>query len=164
MIIAVKRKGRRSEKMLRGILIGLSLLCFLQGILFSTAFMLPCFLSTAFYFWYSFACRREYEYTLEDGQMTIERVSDRGRTVLHQFPLTDVEVLALPDSPAVARYKKKGGEEKLPKFDYTSYEDGVPYYTMIAQEDGKKIKLLLDLTPEAISDIRRRNPQAVQIS
>ena len=34
------------------------------------------------------------------------------------------------------------------KYDYTSYEDDVPYYTMIIREDGRKIKLLLDLTEE----------------
>lgn len=162
MVIAVKRKGRPSEKALRGVMMGLAILFFLQGIIFSTSFMLPCFLMAGAYFWYSWASRREYEYTLEDGQMLIERVSDRGRAELHQFSLSDVEVLAPPDSPAVARYKK-GGEEKVPKYDYTSYEDGVAFYTMIVKENGQKIKLLLDLPPEAISMIRRASPKAVML-
>ncbi len=162
MVIAVKRKGRRSEKVLRIIMAGLAALFLLEGVFLSTAFMLPCFLMTGAYFWYGWASRREYEYTIEEGHMLVERVSDRGRAALHQFSLADVEILALPDAPAVARYKK-GGEEKIPKFDYTSYEDGVPYFTMIAKEDGRKIKLLLDLPPEAIALIRRANPKAVLI-
>ena len=161
MVIAVKRKEKRSEKALRGIMIFLAVLFLLQGIIFSRGFMLPCLLMTGAYFWYSHASRREYEYTLEDGHMQIERVSSSGRTVLHEINLADMEVLAAPDDPCVARYKK-GGAEKVPKYDYTSYEDNRPYYTMIVKESGQKIKLLLDLTPEAISLIRQTNPSSVK--
>ena len=35
--------------------------------------------------------------------------------------------------------------KKLKKFDYTSYDDNIPYYTMIVYENKEKIKLLLDL-------------------
>ena len=161
MVISVKRKGRRSEKFLRGLMIFLAVLFLLQGILFSTGFMLPCLLTTGAYFWYSHASRREYEYTIEDGRMLIERVASTGRTALHEFRLDDLEALATPDDPCVARYKK-GGEEKIPKFDYTSYEEDVPYYTMIVKEGDRKIKLLLDLSQEAIGLIRRANPEAVR--
>ena len=93
--------------------------------------------------------------------MRIERVSDRGRTVLHDFSLADTEALARPDDPSVAPYKK-GGPEKIPKYDYTSYNENTPYYTMIVKEDGQKIKLLLDLNREAISLIRSACPGAVR--
>ena len=59
MVISVKRKGRPSEKALRGIMIGLAVLFLLQGIILSTGFMLPCLLTTGAYFWYSWASRRE---------------------------------------------------------------------------------------------------------
>ncbi len=161
IVIAVKRKDRPSEKLFRGLMLGLGVLFLLEGILLSTGFMLPCFLMVLAYFWYSHASRREWEYTLENGRMRIERVSDRGRAVLHDFSLADMEILTLPDDPAVARYKKHG-EERLPKFDYTSYREGVPYYTLIVPVDGKKIKLLLDLTPEALAWIHRANRTAVK--
>ena len=161
MVISVKRKERRSEKALRVIMIVLAVLFLLQGIVFSRGFMLPCMLMTGAYFWYSHASRREYEYTIGDGRMQIEQVSNTGRTVLHEINLADMEALAAPDDPCVARYKK-GGQEKVPKFDYTSYEENRPYYTMITKEDGQKIKLLLDLTPEAISFIRQANPSSVR--
>lgn len=161
VVLSVKRKGRGSEKALRGLMIGLAVLFLLGGILLTRGLMLPCLLMTGAYFWYSWASRREYEYTIEDGRMRIERVSDRGRTVLHDFSLADTEALARPDDPSVASYKK-GGREKIPKYDYTSYNENTPYYTMIVKEDGQKIKLLLDLNREAISLIRSACPGAVR--
>ena len=161
IVIGVKRKGRPSEKFLRGAMIFFALLFLIQGIMFSTGFMLPCMLMTIACYWYGHASKREYEYTLEDGWITIERVSDRGRRRLHEFPLADVKFLALSDDPAVAPYKK-GGTEKIKKFDYTSYEDGVPYYTMIVEQNGARAKFLLDLTPEAIGYIRHINRGAVR--
>ena len=58
---------------------------------------------------------------------------------------------------------KKGGGEKVKKYDYTSYAEGVAWYTLIAREDGRTVKLLLDLTDEAIRAIRRANRDAVKI-
>ena len=51
--------------------------------------------------------------------------------------------------------------EKLKKYDYTSYDDDVPYYTMFVKEDGNKIKLLLDLTDEMLHTIKTLHPQKV---
>ena len=62
---------------------------------------------------------------------------------------------------SVAKYKKNGGTEQLKKFDYTSYDDNVPYYTMIIREDGRKIKLLLDLTEEMLHTIKTQHPEKV---
>lgn len=153
MVLSVDRKPRRSEKLLRAVMIVCSVLFLLFGILFSTGFMLPCFLMAGAYYVYSAASRREWEYTLEDGRLVIERVSDRGRTVLHEIDMADIEIVSDPSDPAVARFRR-GGAEKVPKFDYTSYRENVPYYTVIARENGQRIKLLLDLTAEALSLIR----------
>ena len=143
------------------ILLGVLFLLF--GILFSTAFMLPCFLMAVSYYVYKAAAKREWEYTLEDDRLTVERVSERGRQVLHEIRFRDIEILAAPDDSAVARYRK-GGAERLRPFDYTSYREGVPYYTVIATENGQRIKLLLDLTPESIFLIRQKNRTAVLLT
>ena len=163
LVIPVKRETRRSETVMRRVMAVLAAVFLLQGIMLSTAFMLPCFLMTLAYFWYGFAMKREYEYTLEDGQMRIERVSDRGRRCLYEIPLTEVVLLCAPDAPEAAPYKKHGSIP-VKKEDYTSYREGVPYYTMIVKDEGKPLKLLLDLTPEAIRYIRRRNREAVKIN
>ena len=53
------------------------------------------------------------------------------------------------------------GTEKLKKFDYTSYDDNIPYYTMIVYENKEKIKLLLDLNDSMLEAVKRVYPQKV---
>ena len=52
--------------------------------------------------------------------------------------MQDMEVIAPNWHEAVAKYRKNGGTEKLKKFDYTSYDDNIPYYTMIVYENKEK--------------------------
>ena len=161
VVISVSRKTRRSETVLRRLMAVLGVVFLLQGIMFSTAFMLPCFLTVLCYFWYAFASKKEYEYTLEDQTLKIDRVSDRGRRRLYEIPADRIRLVCLPDSPEAQPYKK-GGSIPVKKEDYTSYREGVPYYTMIVNDEPRPLKLLLDLTPEALRLLRRWNPEAVK--
>ena len=88
LVISVSRKTRPSETLLRRLMAALGVLFLLAGIMFSTAFMLPCFLTVLCYYWYRHASKREYEYTLEDDTLKIDRVSDRGGTACMKFRLT----------------------------------------------------------------------------
>ena len=144
LVISVSRKTRPSETLLRRLMAALGVLFLLAGIMLSTAFMLPCFLTVLCYYWYRHASKREYEYTLEDDTLKIDRVSDRGRNRLYEIP--------------------SGGTVQVVKEDYTSYREDVPYYTVIVRDEPKPLKLLLDLTPEAIRMIRRRKPDAVRLT
>ena len=92
-VISVSRAVRPREVLLRRVMAVLAVVFLLQAIMFSTGFMLPCFLMTLCYFWFSHASKREYEYTLADGVLKIERVSDRGRRVLHEIPFAAVMAL-----------------------------------------------------------------------
>ena len=47
------------------------------------------------------------------------------------------------------------------KYDYTSYEEDTPYYTMIIMENRTKIKLLLDLDEEMLQTLKRLYPERV---
>ena len=163
VVISVNRRARPRETLLRRLMAALGVLFLLCGIMFSTAFMLPCFLMILCYYWYRLASKREYEYTLEDDTLKIDRVSDRGRNRLYEIPFDRITLLCEPDAPEAMPYKK-GGTVKVVKEDYTSYREDVPYYTMIVRDEPKPLKLLLDLTPEAIRMIRCRKPQAVKVS
>lgn len=55
----------------------------------------------------------------------------------HELNLENLEVVAPSGHEVVAKYRKKGGTEKLPKYDYTSYEPDIPYYTMIITEEER---------------------------
>ena len=75
--------------------------------------------------------------------------------------LSSLETVAPHWHESVARYKRNGGTEKLKKYDYTSYDDDTPYYTMIIREDGHKIKLLLDLNEELLHAMKTQCPGKV---
>ena len=162
IVISVSRAVRPREVFLRRLMVVLAVLFLLQAIMFSTGFMLPCFLMTLCWFWFSYASKREYEYTLQDDTLRIERVSDRGRRLLHEIPFSAVRLLCRPDAPEALPYKK-GGSIRIRKVDYTSYREDVPYYTMIAAENGQPLKLLLDLTEEGIRVLRRECREAVRL-
>ena len=160
--IHVRRVIRPSERLLKGAMLVLALLFLLLGILFSRGMMLPCFLMAMAYLWYDHATKRDYEYVLENDALKIDRLMERGRVSLHEIPFREIKLLAHPDDPAAVPYRK-GGSEKVKKYDYTSYEEGKPWYTLIAREDGETVKLLLDLNDEAIQAIRRANRAAVRV-
>ena len=124
--------------------------------------MLAGFCLTGLYFIYGTFCQRDYEYTLENDQLTIDVIyGKKYRKTAHVLKLEDMEVTAPHWHEKVSKYKKNTGTEKLKKYDYTSYEDDVPYYTMIIKEDGQKIKLLLDLTEEMLHTIKTQFPEKV---
>lgn len=161
IVIPVARSPRPSERLLRGAMAALAVLFLLGAILLDRGLMLPCFLMAVGYFIYTVASKRQYEYILENGRLRVDRLTDYGRLTRHDISLREVELLSRPDDPAAAPYKK-GGTVKVKKYDYTSYRDGVPYYTMIAREDGRRVKLLLDLDEAAIACIKRENREAVK--
>ena len=160
-VISVSRKTRTSDKLLLCTMASFGFFFLLLGILFSSAFMLPCFLMAVSYYIFSHACRREYEYTLGEQNLKIERVSDRGRCLQYEFPYSQIQLVCLPDSADAIPYKKNGSV-RVKKKDYTSYREGVQYYTVIVRDEPRPLKLLMDLTPEAIRIIRRRNREAVR--
>lgn len=119
----------------------------LMGITISQAFMLAGFCLAGLYSIYGTFCQRDYEYTLENDTLTIDVIyGNKYRKTAHELDLRELEMIAPHWHQAVAKYKKNGGTEHLKKYDYTSYEEDTPYYTMIIKEDGRKIKLLLVLT------------------
>lgn len=162
LVKQVSRKKKAGTGFLKGIMIALAVLFVLLGIVFSRGFMLPGFLMAGLYFVYEAYSQKDYEYRLEGNELTIDVITGkRRRKEAHVLNLNDLEVVAPNWHDAVARYRKNGGSEKLPKYDYTSYEPDVPYYTMIIVEDRKKIKLLLDLDEEFLRAIRSRYPEKV---
>lgn len=162
IVTQVKRKKKRFSGLLRASMIFLTVVFVLMGIAFSRGFMLPGFLMAALYLVYDVFSRRDYEYTLENGVLSVDVIyGGRYRRNRHELNLQELEVLAPNWHEAVAKYRTKGGTVKLPKYDYTSYDDDIPYYTMIIRENKKKIKLLLDLTDQMMERIKQMYPDKV---
>ena len=158
----VSRKKKSMSGILRKVMIIFAVFFVILGITISQSFMLARFLLAALYLVYDVYSQKDYEYTLESDTLTIDVIyGKKYRKTAHVLELKNMEVTAPHWHESVAKYKKNGGTEKLKKYDYTSYDDDVPYYTMIVKEDGNKIKLLLDLTDEMLHTIKTLHPQKV---
>ena len=158
----VSRKKKSMSGILRKIMAIFAFIFVVMGIAISQAFMLAGFCLAGLYFIYGTLSQKDYEYTLESDTLTIDVIyGKKYRKTAHVLELKNMEVTAPHWHESVAKYKKNGGTEKLKKYDYTSYDDEVPYYTMIVTEDGNKIKLLLDLTDEMLHTIKTLHPQKV---
>lgn len=158
----VSRKKKSMSGILRKAMIIFAVFFVILGITISQSFMLAGFLLAALYFVYDVFSQKDYEYTLESDTLTIDVIyGKKYRKTAHVLDLREMEVTAPHWHASVAKYKKNSGTEKLKKYDYTSYDDDVPYYTMIVKEDGNKIKLLLDLTDEMLHTIKTVHPQKV---
>lgn len=161
----VKRKPKPMSGILRKIMIFFAVVFVLMGIAISQGFMLPGFLLVVLYFAYDVLSQKEYEYTMEGSQLTIDVIlGKRYRKTAHVLDLNDLEVVAPNRHASVAKYQKNGGTVKLNKFDYTSYDEDVPYYTMIISENREKIKLLLDLSDEMLQALKQSYPQKVYLA
>ncbi|MCI5760488.1 MAG: hypothetical protein MR218_10630 [Eubacterium sp.] len=162
-VLVVHRRRKSSARTLKTIMLVLAVLFLVVGIFLSRGFMLPCFLMAGLYFLFGFLSGRDYEYILDGRNLQIDVIYGGTRRVTRQLlNLDDLEIVAPHDSELVAKYRKGGSEGNLPKFDYTSYEDSVPYYTMIIRREGKKIKLLLDLDEDFRNALRRICPGKVK--
>lgn len=158
----VTRKPKAASKLLKKVMIVFAVLFVLMGIAISQGFMLPGFLLVLLYFVYDVFSQKDYEYILEDNILTIDVIlGKRYRRTEHILDMRELEVVASNQHPSVAKYRKNGGTEKLKKYDYTSYDENVPYYTMIVLEDREKIKLLLDLNEEMLQMLKKSYPDKV---
>lgn len=140
----VVRKPKAMSGVLKKMMVFFAVVFLLLGIMISQGFMLPGFLLVVLYFFYSVLSQREYEYVLEGQTLTIDVIlGKRYRRTAHILELNTMEATAPSRHEAVARYRKDTGTIRLPKYDYTSYEEDTPFYTMIVMENRQKIKLLL---------------------
>ncbi|WP_331475146.1 hypothetical protein [Blautia glucerasea] len=158
----VSRKKKSMSGVLRKVMIIFAVLFVILGITISQSFMLAGFLLAALYFVFDIFSQKDYEYTLENDTLSIDVIlGKKYRKTTHVLELKNMEVTAPHWHESVAKYKKNGGTESLKKYDYTSYDDNIPYYTMIITEDGRKIKLLLDLTEEMLHMMKTQHPEKV---
>lgn len=156
----VKRRPKKNQRMLKNIMIVLGIFFVLIGVLLNRGFMLPGFCMVALYYFFTYRSKVDYEYVLEDGKFRVDIIRGaQSRENIHMIDVSEIEVIAPHADPAVAKYRKNGGSEQIPKYDYTSYDDNIPYYTMIAYEGKQKIKLLLDLNDELLREFSCEIPQ-----
>ncbi len=162
--VGVSRVKRPSTRFLQILMAVMAALFLFAGIAFDRGMMLPCFLMALLYFVFEFFSRKSYTYILSGDEMVIDVVyGGRFRRELHRLDMGDLLILAPHDHPAVDSYRKGASEGHLKKYDYTSYDDSIPYYTMIMSSGGTKVKFLLDLSEEMVGHIRGKCPEKVTL-
>ncbi len=162
MVKEVHRRVKTSTKILAKTMIVLCVLFLLAGIVLDRGMLFLSLLTAGMYFIHEAYSVKDFEYVMEGERFTITVIhGNRRRREEHVLNLREMEAVAPNWHEAVAKYRLKGGTEKLPKYDYTSYDPDVPYYTMIIMEKQKKIKLLLDLPEDMLQAMKRINPQKV---
>ncbi len=158
----VKRKQKKYFKLLSRLMVIFAIIFVILGIIFQNGYFMPAFLMAALYYFFTIWGDKAYEYNFENEQFSIDVIRGKRRRKTEQvLYYKNIEVVAPPDHEAVAKYKKNGGTEQIRKYDYTSYEDDIPYYTMIVYKDREKIKLLLDLEEETLRFLKIRYPMKV---
>lgn len=131
----ISRKKKSMSGVLRKVMVLFAVIFVILGITISQSFMLAGFLLAALYFVFDIFSQKDYEYTLENDQLSIDVIyGKKYRKTAHVLELKELEVVAPHWHESVAKYKKNGGTEQLKKYDYTSYDDNTPYYTMIDLE------------------------------
>lgn len=160
----VKRKKKAGAGVLKALMVVFGILFVLMGIVFSRGFMLSGFLLICLYFVFDVFSQKEYEYSVEGVNFSIDIIwGHRYKRQAHILNLQEMEVVAPNWHEKVAKYRMNGGSVRLKKYDYTSYDDSVPYYTMIIMENGKKIKILLDLEKATLDAVRKVCPGKVYL-
>lgn len=162
MVKEVKKRVKFSSKVINKTMAVCCVFFLLGGIMFDRGLMLLSLLSALLYFVFQAFAEKEYEYIMEGNRFTIFVIhGKRYRKQAHELDLAQLEVVAPNWHEAVSRYRIRTGIEKLKKYDYTSYDPEIPYYTMIIMENRRKIKLLLDLDEDMLRSIKRLHPQKV---
>ncbi|MCD7865743.1 MAG: hypothetical protein LUG54_06975 [Clostridiales bacterium] len=158
----VQRKKKKNSRLLSTLMVVFAIIFVLCGVIFSNSFFLAAFCLAFLYYMFTFFSDRAYEYNFENEAFSIDVIRGKRRRSTEQYLYyKDLEVVAPPDHELVLKYKKKGGTEHIKKYDYTSYEEGIPYYTMIITRNDEKIKLLLDLDEQTLRFLKLRYPQKV---
>lgn len=158
----VTRKQKKHFKLLSRLMVVFAIIFVVLGIIFQNGYFMPAFLMAALYYFFTIWGDKSYEYTFETDKFSVDVIrGKRRRKTEHVLYYKNIEVVAPPDHESVAKYKKNGGTEQLKKFDYTSYEDDIPYYTMIVYKNEEKLKLLLDLNEETLRFLKVRYPMKV---
>ena len=92
---------------LRKVMILFAVIFVIMGIAISQSFMLAGFLLAALYFVFDIFSQKDYEYTLENDQLSIDVIyGKKYRKTAHVLELKDLEVVAPHWHESVAKYKK----------------------------------------------------------
>lgn len=138
--------------MIVGVLAGLFLI--LTGNLFS--FAGAAILVLVFFFYPRLSV--EYEYVFVDGQLDFDKISGKAkRKTMLRIDFEQVEIMAPINSSALDSYKHMQLETK----DFSSLNKDSKPYVIIANSEGKKLKILFEPNEKMLTMIKQKSPRKV---
>lgn len=101
----------------------------------------------------------EYEYVFVDGQLDFDRISGKAkRKNMLRIDFDQVELMAPISSHALDAYTYVKCEEK----NFSSCEKDSKPYVIIANVDGKKLRILFEPSEKMLSMIKQKSPRKVE--
>lgn len=99
----------------------------------------------------------EYEYAYVNGELDVDAVYARSsRKHLASYDLRNVECIAPVNSHELDSY-----DASWKTVDYTSLDPSTKVYAAVLSSNGTRMKVLLELNEEMLSDLKMRNPRKV---
>ncbi|NLL72950.1 MAG: hypothetical protein GX237_05425 [Clostridiales bacterium] len=139
--------------MIIGVLVGLFLMFI--GQLFS---IIGLVLIVAVFFFYP-KLDVEYEYVYVDGQIDFDRITGKSkRKTLLRVDFEQVEIMAPSTSHALDNYKNAQFEVK----NFTSLNKDNKHYTVIANIDNKRMKVLFEPSEKMLDLIKKKSPRKLE--
>lgn len=158
--ILVKKKTPLVNKLLKGFLTVMTVLCVIFGM------MIPLLLIGAIVFGLLlvFVAPRldvEYEYLYVNGELDIDAIYSRQkRKKVGSYDVAEMEILAPAKSHALDSYLNKNGAKVI---DYTSGDENAKSYIMIFNQDKGQVIIKVELDDAIINDVRRMAPRKVNL-
>ena len=100
----------------------------------------------------------EYEYVFVDGQLDFDKISGKSkRKTMLRIDFEQVEIMAPFNSAALDNYKHLQLETK----DFSSLNKDSKPYVIIANANGKKLKILFEPNEKMLAMIKQKSPRKV---
>lgn len=100
----------------------------------------------------------EYEYVFVDGQLDFDRITGKAkRKTMLRIDFEQVEIMAPINSHALDSYKNV----QLEKKDFSSLDKDSKPYVIIANSDGKKLKIIFEPNEKMLAMIKQKSPRKV---
>ncbi len=158
--ILVKRQTPMMMRVLKGALIGLTVLSFVGGLLMWPLLIVGAVLLAVDYFVVP-KFEVEYEYLYVNGELDVDAIYSRQkRKKMGTYDMAELEILAPSESHAVDAYKNKQGAKVK---DYTSLDPQVKSYLLVFNKEKGQEMIRVELEESIINDIRRIAPRKVSL-
>ena len=159
--ILIQRKTPLVNKLLKGLLFGITAICIAAGLLF-LPLLLPVGLLLGIVFWFLVIPKLEveYEYLYVNGSLDIDAIYSRQkRKRVAEYEMSELELLAPTGSHALDSYVNQKSKYR----DFSSGDPEAKTYTLVYNKDRERELVKVELDDVVLGDIRRLAPRKVNL-